>query len=574
MYNSWVELEGTIVAAQSELQTLVANRKNAEAMRSEAQDALEDADAAWQEAELLGDAAWRAFERGFSVDSPVFLNRLRVIREVDEARKSQAQLQRTSNVEAWREADRARKNATSDILKAISALAAASAQISREVRETTYLPGSANSLLDTALDDLRCAHAIGEELALLGQEALSRLGASSLVDQVRIDERLVEERVAREVSARQSEARRTEGGTTAFQEFRDRMESDATRAGIPQDAAPTASRQAAPPRAPEPPPAFPDRLEEISIASEPAPVFSDRPEEISIAPEPVPVFSDRPEAISIAPEPPPVFSDRPEEISIASESSPVFSDRPEEISIAPEPPPVFSDRPEAISIAPEPAPVFSDRPEEISIAPDLIPEPVIEAPMSAAEQLRREFENSAAAQRPNQTIVSGPIGGVVEAGSTPLPPASPPMSAAQELERELALLRTGIAGAEPVIESAPGSSGQPGVDADSPPDAAPTLGAYAPQALSVPESYSGRVYLMFPASLDQNQVGSVWEVLDEVAGSGAIVDSRLVSREDGVQFTLDLGNRVLLVDSLKRKMPGVGLTALTADRLKVDWPSG
>ncbi len=152
---------------------------------------------------------------------------MRVIREVDEARKSQAQLQRASNVEAWREADRARKNATSDILKAISALAAASAQIGREVRETTYLPGSANSLLDTALDDLRCAHAIGEELALLGQEALSRLGASSLVDQVRIDERLVEERVAKEVNARQSEVRRTETGTTAFQEFRDRMSSDA-----------------------------------------------------------------------------------------------------------------------------------------------------------------------------------------------------------------------------------------------------------------------------------------------------------------------------------------------------------
>ncbi len=258
-----------------------------------------------------------------------------------------------------------------------------------------------------------------------------------------------------------------------------------------------------------------------------------------------------------------MFSDRPEEITIASEPAPVFLDRPEEIVIAPEPAPVFSDRLEEIVIAPDPA-------------PDLIPEPVIEAPLSAAEQLRREFENSAATQRPNQTIVSGPVGGVVEAGSTPFPPASSPMSAAQELERELALLRTGLPGSEPITEGASEPSGEPRqvVDADSPLDAPSRLEADALPTLSVSESYSGRVYLMFPATLDQNQVGSVWEMPDEVAGSGAIVDSRLVSREDGVQFTLELGNRVLLVESLKKKMPGVSLTALTEDRLKVDWPSG
>lgn len=116
MYNTWVELEGTIVAAQSELRSLLGNREEAEAMRTEAQEAMVEADAAWREAGLLGEAAWRAFERGFSVDSPDFVNRLRVIKEVDDARKAQAQLQRASNLEAWKEADRARQNATADIL--------------------------------------------------------------------------------------------------------------------------------------------------------------------------------------------------------------------------------------------------------------------------------------------------------------------------------------------------------------------------------------------------------------------------------------------------------------------------
>ena len=77
---------------------------------------------------------------------------------------------------------------------------------------------------------------------------------------------------------------------------------------------------------------------------------------------------------------------------------------------------------------------------------------------------------------------------------------------------------------------------------------------------------------MFPGTLDQNQVGSVWEALDELAGSGAIIDSRLVSREEGVQFTLELKTKVLDLEALKKKMPGATLTALQEDRLKVDWP--
>ena len=64
-------------------------------------------------------------------------------------------------------------------------------------------------------------------------------------------------------------------------------------------------------------------------------------------------------------------------------------------------------------------------------------------------------------------------------------------------------------------------------------------------SLLLPEGYSGKVYLMFPATLNQDQAGSVWEALDDLAGSGAIVDSRLVSQDEGVQFTLELGTKTL-----------------------------
>jgi hypothetical protein len=52
---------------------------------------------------------------------------------------------------------------------------------------------------------------------------------------------------------------------------------------------------------------------------------------------------------------------------------------------------------------------------------------------------------------------------------------------------------------------------------------------------------------------------------------GAIVDTQLISREAGIQFTLDLGNRQLVVEELRKRMPSSGMTELGADRLKIDW---
>ena len=60
---------------------------------------------------------------------------------------------------------------------------------------------------------------------------------------------------------------------------------------------------------------------------------------------------------------------------------------------------------------------------------------------------------------------------------------------------------------------------------------------------------------MFPSSLSQGRLESVWEVLDQVAGSGNITDTRLVSREAGIQFTLDLGNHELNIEALKTNSP-------------------
>ena len=77
---------------------------------------------------------------------------------------------------------------------------------------------------------------------------------------------------------------------------------------------------------------------------------------------------------------------------------------------------------------------------------------------------------------------------------------------------------------------------------------------------------------MFPSSLSQGRLESVWEVLDQVAGNGVITDTRLISREAGIQFTLDLGNQELNIEALKSKFPDAQVSALEEDRLLIDWP--
>ena len=87
------------------------------------------------------------------------------------------------------------------------------------------------------------------------------------------------------------------------------------------------------------------------------------------------------------------------------------------------------------------------------------------------------------------------------------------------------------------------------------------------------QTYSGRLYLMFPSSLSQGRLETVWEVLDRVAGGGSIADTRLISRDAGIQFTLELGKKVLDVEALLKGFPDAQLVALGEDRLRVDWPS-
>ena len=150
---------------------------------------MEQAEAAWDEAGRLGVVARNAIERGFTVNLPGFAARLRMVDEIEQARMTQAQLRRSNNLEAWEEADRAKQKATTELLKALAAIAVATSQAERELRETANLPALAGALRDSANEDLECARDIGEELAQLGREAFSLLAVSDATVEASADEK-------------------------------------------------------------------------------------------------------------------------------------------------------------------------------------------------------------------------------------------------------------------------------------------------------------------------------------------------------------------------------------------------
>ena len=76
---------------------------------------------------------------------------------------------------------------------------------------------------------------------------------------------------------------------------------------------------------------------------------------------------------------------------------------------------------------------------------------------------------------------------------------------------------------------------------------------------------------MFDASLAREDLELVWDAVEEAAGSGVIVDTRLVSQDEGVQVTLDLDETTLDVPAFLRRLRGAELAPIAEDRLKVAW---
>jgi hypothetical protein len=435
----------------------------------------------------VGELTWRAFDRGFTASPPGITERLRTIKEVDEARRAQADLRRASKEAVWEEADMARQKATAGLLKAIAALASAAAHVEREMRESGNLSSVAESLRNSALEDLRSAQAIGNELALLGQMALDQLREDPTREETRLEEGLPETGL--------------KGGSISSQ--------------APED----------------------ERL-------------MSQPAELGLEIQRTPFTPEASEGDVTPPGVGGTGATRQRE----PREEPVSS-----VTASPVPPVVEtgSSGPAASEEAETPPPPLVVETGEVS-------------PMSAAEQLRREF--AAGVHPPRSSEGAAPVsptrgsGHRVEQPEVHLePPQNAAASAAEELRREMAAPQPPVAGAQ-----------QPGGPIPMPAstEAAASEGGIAARSEAEdpgPDTYTGRLYVMFPSTLGQDDIGSIWEILENMV-AGSIVENRLISREAGIQFTLDLGSKVFAWERLRSLMPGAKLAALGPDRLKVDWP--
>ena len=177
MYKSWVELESSLSRAHDDLRTILANRERAASLRREAEQVLLEGEAIREGAQRIGELAWQAFDRGFAINPRELASQCARLREVEEAMKTQGALQRASHRATWDEADKTRQKATADLLRVLMALRTAVVQVERELHEAANLPAVAESLKESAQEELRGAQAIRNELAFLGQEALNLLDA-------------------------------------------------------------------------------------------------------------------------------------------------------------------------------------------------------------------------------------------------------------------------------------------------------------------------------------------------------------------------------------------------------------
>jgi len=655
LYEAWVELEERVRQAQNELQAILATREEAAILRRKAQEVLNEGEAIRAEAQRISEAAWKAFDRGFAVNTKGLPNRWETVREIDQALKSYSALQRTTHQEAWQEADRTRQRATNELLKVLSTLNTAMAQADRELKEATNLPALAASLRLSSEEELRCAQAIRNELVLLGQEALHELDVPQMpqsIGQPSISlSRPQDQRSGSYPGAALPGAPSNEvvdrSGPSADPEF-----PQGTSASLrPVDAS------IGPPsvgwESPQP------TTEDASGLTERTPPFYEAPPQDVPEEVPVEVFDTADISQTLEPDPATQVLEVVDSLPVAEYSVPESSPEVAELDQWPGPVTPPADLP---PISDEPVsqePVVEPKPASPTLEPDVKPGPAAELPESAAASLAEDLEQELASMRPGQAAIEIPgspehsapppepptleeeiasarpasempgsaaasLAEELERGlsglqlererpeATPAPdigePATgPAASAAEELQRELAAMRPLLASSEPVPAPDPATPVTPVAEGPATPviDAEPVSPSAAPEPVPpVPEAgrreesaavdetptaaqpatsdqppgsepaatYTGRLYLMFPSSLSQGRLESVWEVLDQVVGGGAIADTRLISQETGIQFTLDLGSHEIDVDELRMRLPGAQIVALEEDRLWVDWP--
>ena len=618
LYQSWVELDKSVFQAHEDLQRILNSRGKATVLRGQAQETLAQGEELREEAQRIGEAAWRAFDRGFATNIRGFARRRAMVREIDQYRRTQAELQRNVHKKAWEQSETSREASTIQALKAFNALAMVADQVERELAEVANLPKLAETLKASALEELGCAEAVKDELLLLGREALNQLDLTPTSTHEYGSEGTSSQDL--EVMPPENRGRTLGDGGPAFdpgpQSFNEAPSSleqmpvqssagsdslswdvkevaevpteiprqDPTEGfhGASPEASPEAHKNPGSRAEPSSPIGFGFPLPDednpaIQASIDPAPMED-------VASKTVEGMADDPSTAAIQPPTRPpspaqnLIPEKDENWGFVQSFQPAGSAVPE-IDIperrrpemnGPEVDSPEVDGPEVDQrrTSVEGGPAHFPAEGAISKPKPPEPPPSLGGRSSVADQLIREMEAARIAGQPRHE-----------------PPGSVASTGAQGLIRDMQAFRSPPVEVQPEVQPGmltnPESTSQdaaPQFPAPQFPAAGASLPGFQPGASATgrpPQAaYFDRLYLMFPATLTQDEVGMVWAAVEDAAQGSRILDSRLLSAAEGIQFTVQLGAGGLLTEDLRSRLSGAEFEGMEPDRLNVDWPRG
>ena len=204
--------------------------------------------------------------------------------------------------------------------------------------------------------------------------------------------------------------------------------------------------------------------------------------------------------------------------------------------------------------------------------------------LDTMDSLRKELTRFQSERPPDEEINPSQNTESIQQTPVPIEPASADVG--DEFGDDfLVQLRESLANAHPVEESTetpsigsmdegqiPSSPARPqGVPDYSElfrPEETPTTSGPS-QSLPVAETYSGILHIILSPDADKATISFFWDVIDTVAGAGTVIAQTPLPDGSGHELTLDLGNDVLGLEQLKRRIPGADIVALGQDRLRI-----
>ena len=507
VYETWVDLGEKTQKARAELESLLAVRDEASRLTKSAQQVFDEGQEFRNKAQQLRDAARETLHRLLAVSPPDFAARVAALREFDENKQTQTSYQQAIQTETWEACDRARLRASGEVLKALHAVMITKSWVEREMEEATNLSNVAQSFKVLSRDELSSARAIVKELFLDLQEARDLPGVTQLLELA------------------------TEKGVIEPQSPEGALESQPQRVVSDRKHRQTSSHG-------EVPSTYETRytrnLFQKSAGLIKGLAFLRGDNEPSGTPE---EWAGGVHGTKTQDQ---TFERRPSH-SI-DKGGPSIGEAAQTRNGA-------DTGPHREPTEPEPAQEITEEGLKSELAG--LRRSLQNVRTSIPTKITRQATKAASSAPPDEidlpeqpASVAEPADLASEADAEELPAVE---STFPDLEDELPPQPEDL----PAIDALPQDSGE----------------KLLPQ---VAETYTGTLTLVFTPSPDGEMLRQIWDVLDQEAGVGAVIDAEPLPGEAGYEFTLDLGIDVLVIDNLMSGIPRAELTAIDDAKLSIN----